>query len=127
VVSVSAHPRINAAAALLTSCALLATPALALAKPKHDDGASEGTRPCSILTPGMQSGVITTLGHYTIAANGNGTLVCRGQVPDPPPRTVHLDGLRCPTPAGVTWRSHTVITKSGRVTLTCHFKAKDGR
>jgi hypothetical protein len=125
-VSVSAHPRTRAAAALLTSCALLAAPTMAPAKPKHDD-ASEGIRPCSILTPGIQSGVITTLGHYTIAANGNGTLVCQGQVPDPPPRTVRLDGLRCPTPAGVTWRSHTVITRSGNVTLTCHFKAKDGR
>jgi hypothetical protein len=123
VVSVSGHPRTRLAAGLLSACALLAAPATAPAKPKPDGAASQGTRPCSILTPGLQPGVIATTGHYTIAASGNGTLVCHGQVPNPPPRTLRFDGLRCPMPAGVTWKSHTVITRSGRVTLTCHFKA----
>ena len=125
--SVSPHPRTRAAAALLTACALVTIPATAAAKPKRGEEATTGTLPCSILTPGVNPGVITTTGQYTIAASGNGTLVCHGQVPAGPPRTLHVNGLRCPTPAGVTWRSHTVITRSGKVTLTCHFKAKDGR
>jgi hypothetical protein len=124
VVSVSAHPRIRAAAGLLTAAALLAAPATAPAKPKPDGAPAQGTTPCSILTPGVQPGVISTIGRYTIAASGNGTLVCHGSVPAGPPRTIVIKGLRCPTPAGITWKSHTVITRSGNVNLTCHFKAR---
>jgi hypothetical protein len=114
----------RAAAGLLTATALLAAPVTAPAKPKPDGAAVQGTTPCSILTPGVQPGVISTIGHYTIAASGNGTLVCHGRVPAGPPRTVVIKGLRCPTPAGTTWKSHTVITRSGNVNLTCHFKAR---
>jgi hypothetical protein len=122
VVSVLAHSRIRIVGTLAVS-ALLAAPAAAPAKPKGDDDAARGTTPCSILTPGVQPGVISTVGRYTVAASGNGTLVCRGRVAAGPPRTIVLKGLRCPTPAGLTWKSHTIITRSGRVTLTCHFKA----
>jgi hypothetical protein len=139
VVSVLGHPRIRAAAGLVAISALVAAPATAVAKRDHDGpakpsgptaehAATQGTTPCSILTPGVAPGVISTSGHYTVAANGNGTLVCHGSVPVGPPRTIVLDGLRCPTPAGITWQSHTVITRSGNVTLTCHFKApKDNK
>ncbi len=130
--SVSAYPRTRAAGALLVAGALLAAPATALGKPKGDDPAPDrpparqGTTPCSILTPGVQPGVISTVGRDTIAASGNGTLVCHGAVPVGPRRTVVIKGLRCPTPAGVTRKSHTVITRSGRVKLTCHFTAAKG-
>lgn len=127
--SVFAHPRIRTALPVLAAGALLAAPAIAPAKPKPEPqpeprrGAVQGSTPCSILLPGMQPRVIATVGHYTIAASGNGTLVCHGAVPNGPPRTRVIKGLRCPTPAGVTWKSHTVIARSGRVALTCHFKA----
>jgi hypothetical protein len=121
----SAHPRTRAAGLLLAATVLVA-PAAAVAKPKPPDGgATHGTTSCSILTPGVAPGVITTVGRYTVTPKGNGTLVCHGQVPQGPPRAIVVKGLRCPTPAGVTNRSHTVITPSGRVTLTCHYKAKD--
>ena len=123
VVSVFPHPRIRAAAGLLLTGALLAAPAAAPAKSKPKPPPVQGTTPCSVLTPSLQPGVIDTIGNYTIAPNGNGTLVCHGSVPVGPPRTIVMDGLRCPTPAGITWQSHTVITRSGNVTLTCHFKA----
>jgi hypothetical protein len=129
VVSVIAHPRIRAAGPVLAAGALLAAPAIAPAKPKPEPppqprtAPMQGTTPCSILLPGMQPRVIATVGHYVIAASGNGTLVCHGAVPNGPPRTRVIKGLRCPTPAGVTWKSHTVIAPSGRVALTCHFKA----
>ena len=122
-VSVLLDPRSRNAAALLAAGALLVAPGVASAKPKEPGhGATRGTTPCSILTPGVPPGVISTTGRYTIAASGNGTLVCHGNVAAPPPRTIVLKGLRCPTPAGVTWKSHTVIARSGRVHLTCHFK-----
>jgi hypothetical protein len=129
VVSVSAHPRIRSAVPALAATALIAAPAIADAKPKLEPqpapapSPTQGATPCSILTPGVQPGVISTVGHYTIAASGNGTLVCHGSVPEGPRRTIVIKGLRCPTPAGVTWKSHTVITRSGTVNLTCHFKA----
>jgi hypothetical protein len=120
------HPRTRARGLLAAvgAGALLAAPATTVAKPKPPHGgAVRGETTCSILTPGVAPGVITTTGRYTITPSGNGTLVCHGQVPQGPPEAVVVKGLRCPTPAGVTWKSHTVITPSGRVTLTCHFKA----
>lgn len=126
-IDVRVHPRKVIAAGLpaLTCAALF--PVVAVAKPKHPgEGATHGQTSCSILTPGIAPGVITTTGRYTITPSGNGTLVCRGQVPQGPPRALVVKGLRCPTPAGITNRSHTVITPSGRVKLTCHFKARGG-
>jgi hypothetical protein len=129
--TVLAHPRVRAVALALAAGTMLAAPAAAAAKHKppkpptaHKHGAVHGERPCSILTPGVAPGVITTVGRYTITPSGNGTLVCHGRVPAGPEHRVVVHGLRCPTPAGVTWKSHTVITPSGRVTLTCHFKAR---
>jgi hypothetical protein len=129
--TVPAHSRTRAAALALAAGAMLVAPAAADAKhkppkPPHH-GAVRGESSCSILTPGVAPGVITTVGHYTIGRRGNGTLVCHGRVPQGPPHRIVIDGLRCPTPAGVTWKSHTVITPSGAVTLTCHFKARKGR
>jgi hypothetical protein len=119
VIDVRVHPRAVAAVCVLTA-GMLAAPAVAGAKkPKPP---SRGTIPCSILTPGVAPGVIQTVGRFRVTPSGNGTLVCHGQVPQGPPRAVVVKGLSCPTPAGVTNRSHTVITPSGRVTLTCHFK-----
>jgi hypothetical protein len=127
VIDVRIHPRRVVAVGLLALTGVALSPVVAVAKPKHpDEGARHGQTSCSILTPGVAPGVITTTGSYTITPSGNGTLVCRGQVPQGPPRAVVVKGLRCPTPAGVTYRSHTVITPSGRVKLTCHFKARGG-
>ena len=127
VIDVRVHPRALAAVCLLTA-GVLAAPAVAGAKkPKPPPGgASAGTISCSVLTPGVAPGVIQTVGRYRVTPSGNGTLVCQGQVPQGPPRAVVVKGLSCPTPGGVTNRSHTVITPSGRVTLTCHFKRNDG-
>jgi hypothetical protein len=127
VIDVRLHPRNLVAVGLLAVTGAALTPVVAGAKPKHPgEGSTRGQTPCSILTPGIAPGVIQTTGRYTITPSGNGTLVCRGQVPQGPPRAVVVKGLRCPTPAGVTYRSHTVITPSGRVKLTCHFKARGG-
>jgi hypothetical protein len=123
------HPRIRVRGLLIAAGAstLLAAPAVAVAKQKPPHGgAVHGETSCSILTPGVAPGVITTTGRYTITPSGNGTLVCEGQVPQGPPEAVVVKGLRCPTPAGVTWKSHTVVRPSGRVKLTCHFKAGKG-
>jgi hypothetical protein len=121
------HPHTRVAAGLLAAGALAASPAAVQAKPKPPhEGATHGQTSCSVLTPGIAPGVITTVGRYTISPNGNGTLVCRGSVPQGPTDAIVVKGLRCPTPAGVTTHSHTVITPSGRVTLTCHFKAREG-
>jgi hypothetical protein len=134
--TVPAFSRTRAAALLLAASAMLAAPTAAAAKDKpprqkppkaHGHGAARGESSCSILTPGVAPGVITTVGRYTITPSGNGTLVCHGRVPAGPPHRVIVNGLRCPTPAGVTWMSHTVITPSGNVTLTCHFKASKAR
>ena len=101
------------------------SPVAADAKPKHPgEGATRGQISCSILTPGIAPGVITTTGRYTITPSGNGTLICHGRVAQGPSHARIIKGLRCPTPAGATTKSHTVITPSGRVTLTCHFKAR---
>jgi hypothetical protein len=128
---VPAHPRTRAAALVLAASAMLAAPAAAAAKDKPPKapghGAVRGQSACSILTPGVAPGVITTVGRSTITPSGNGTLICHGRVPAGPPHRVIINGLRCPTPAGVTWKSHTVITPSGNVTLTCHFKAHKAR
>ncbi len=123
-IDVRVHPRSRVAAGLLTAGALAASPVVAQAKPKPPhDAATRGQTPCSILTPGVAPGVVTAVGRYTITPSGNGTLICRGRVPQGPARAIVVKRLRCPTPAGVTMRSHTVIRPSGRVTLTCHFKA----
>ena len=115
------------AATIVAAAALVAWPAAVPAKPKPERDRAQGRTSCSILTPGVAPGRISTTGHYTVSRSGNGTLVCHGRVPQGPPRTIRIDGLRCPTPAGVTMRSHTVITPSGRVTLTCHVKARADR
>jgi hypothetical protein len=125
VIDVRSHPRRIVAVGLLAVTGAALSPVVAGAKPKHPgEGATHGRTSCSILTPGIAPGVISTTGRYTITPSGNGTLVCRGQVPHGPPRALVVKGLRCPTPAGVTSRSHTVVTPSGRVTLTCRFKAR---
>jgi hypothetical protein len=129
VIVVAMHPHTRIAAGLLAAGALAASPAVAQAKPKPKpphEGATRGQIACSVLTPGVAPGVIQTVGRYTITPSGNGTLICRGSVPQGPAQAIVVKGLRCPTPAGVTTRSHTVITPSGRVTLTCHFKAREG-
>jgi hypothetical protein len=126
VIDVRIHPRRVAAVGLLALTGAALSPVVADAKPKPpgEEGATHGRTSCSILTPGIAPGVITTAGRYTITPSGNGTLVCHGQVPQGPAHALVVKGLRCPTPAGVTNKSHTVVTPSGRVTLTCHFKAR---
>jgi hypothetical protein len=86
---------------------------------------------CIVLDPnGAQFEVFDTTKVNTPSKNCNRNISCHGEVPIPPNKKVifdkentgwdcyaNFDGLWIPT---VNW--HEVITPSGNVSLTCHFK-----
>ena len=93
---------------------VLAVPTLAAA------GAAKGEGLCGIALPGLTPDAVFGPGTYVVTPSENGELVCHAEIPVGPPKTLVIDDLLCLTPAGFTTNSHTVITKSGQVTLTCH-------
>ena len=100
--------------AVAVTVAALAVPTVAAA------GASKGEGLCGIALPGLTPDAVYGPGTYVVTPSGNGVLVCHAEILVGPPKTLVIDGLLCLTPAGLTTNSHTVITKSGQVTLTCH-------
>jgi hypothetical protein len=100
--------------ALAAAVGVLAGPTVAAAGAVHGEGL------CGILLPGFTPDEVYGPGKYVVTPSGNGVLVCRAEIPVGPPRTLVIENLLCLTPAGPTTNSHTVITKSGQVTLTCH-------
>ena len=78
---------------------------------------------CGILTPPFGS-VTATDSVFVLTPNGHATLVCKGDLPAGvgPEKAIVIEGLLCHAP-GVTdtTESHTTITPSGEVSLTCHF------
>ena len=78
---------------------------------------------CGILTPPFGS-VVATDSIFILTPSGHATLVCKGDLPAGvgPDKAIVIEGLLCHAP-GVTStnESHTTITPSGEVSLTCHF------
>lgn len=78
---------------------------------------------CGILTPPFGS-VVATDSIFILTPSGHATLVCKGDLPAGvgPDKAIVIEGLLCHAP-GVTAtnESHTTITPSGEVSLTCHF------
>ena len=65
--------------------------------------------------------------HATISNSGNETVVCTGQAPVAPDKTLKVEGFPCalhfgdgdPATPDVTFDSRAVVTPSGHVTLVC--------
>ena len=79
--------------------------------------------PCGILTPPFGS-VVATDSIFVLTPSGHAVLVCKGDLPAGvgPTSAIVIDGLLCGAPGvAPTTRSHTTITPSGEVNLTCHF------
>jgi hypothetical protein len=66
----------------------------------------------------------TQQSHATMSASGNQSLHCSGETPLQPDRAVIIEGTPCLLHFDdeVTSDSRLVITPSGNVILTCHFK-----
>ncbi len=78
---------------------------------------------CGILTPPFGS-VTATDSIFVLTPSGHAVLVCKGDLPAGigPTSAIVIDGLVCNAPGvAPTTRSHTTITPSGEVNLTCHF------
>ena len=65
----------------------------------------------------------------TNSMNGNAVRICHGWLPDgaeKPKKAIMFNnentGYRCDTLFGITYDWQLIITPSGRVTLTCHYK-----
>ncbi len=80
---------------------------------------------CGIATPPFGS-VIATDSIFVHTPSGNATLVCKGHLPTGvgPKSAIVIEDLTCFAP-GVTptTESHTTISPSGAVTLTCRFRS----
>ena len=100
--------------ALAVAVVVLAVPTVAAA------GAAKGEGLCGIALPGLTPDAVFGPGSYVVTPSGDGVVVCHAEIPVGPPKTLVIDDLLCLTPAGFTTNSHTVITKGGQVTLTCH-------
>jgi hypothetical protein len=69
---------------------------------------------------GLGFGGVTTDSHEVQTPSGSANLVCRGQI-GPQPEAFKLDNLLCFTSYGPTTDAQIVVSRSGNVTLTCHF------
>ncbi len=89
---------------------------------------------CGVLIDTEGNSIYTTDTHAVYAnnkdENGNSKLTCLGEVPagyTPPVKTTHLNhentGASCYTAFGSTTNWKAVITPSGKVMLSCHYKA----
>ena len=60
--------------------------------------------------------------------SGNSKITCSGTLPDgaavPGAGAVVTSDFSCNTMFGVTFDTHNVVAKSGRVTLTCHINGQ---
>ena len=65
---------------------------------------------------------VTTDSHEVQTPSGNANLVCRGHI-GPQPEAFKLDHLFCFTGYGPTTDAQIVVSRSGNVTLTCHFRS----
>jgi hypothetical protein len=118
-------PKLIAAVAI-AAAAIFSGSGVASAEP-----AQQGEVPCGILIPAEVSGepaVLFTQGHFVVAPNGAGVLVCSGSITGTGAilqRGGVIEGLPCdilPTPVGSTTNSRTVFSASGEVTLICIVK-----
>ncbi|HET7419060.1 MAG TPA: hypothetical protein VFL27_01620 [Candidatus Dormibacteraeota bacterium] len=78
---------------------------------------------CGIATPPFGQ-VTATDSIFVLTPNGHATLVCKGDLPSGvgPKSAIVIDNLTCSAPGVLpTTDSHTTITPSGEVSLTCHF------
>ena len=78
---------------------------------------------CGIATPPFGS-VTATDSMFVLTRNGHATLVCKGHLPAGvgPKSAIVIEALPCSAPGvAPTTESHTTITPSGEVSLTCHF------
>ncbi len=79
---------------------------------------------CTLLD-GNGNFTFTDRDHAVITSSGHGKLTCKAKgLPNNTGRAVHWNfyntGLLCNTPAGVTQKWSSTVSKSGNARLTCH-------